>query len=191
METSIQQLSQRLLDLELGDWDKKSEYDILLVNSRMSAIMTVVLTLADNEGRFMSSSGLYSDTRNLFERFLPRIGIECTMVTNPLDIEEWEHRLAITSFVRFLFAENYNVDNRALAHLAHRVRIPYISDRSMSNAVLEPLIPFEVDVVIHEEGLGSAIIARKELIQKIRNGWFGALETMLKPEMAQQILIGK
>lgn len=199
----VHQLSEKLLDLELGDWEKKSEYDVLLTGSGMSAIVATVLTLADNGGRFLSSPKIYGGTYNFFEAFLPNLGIGCTMVNNPLDIEEWEHRLEIGPFIRFLFAEDdanplpIKLNNKALAMLAHRFKVPYVCDRTIGTPVLEQPIRLGVDVVIHSlsknisgrsGGLGGAIIAKKELIKKIRDGWFVVLGAVLDPRVADYIL---
>ena len=201
----VHQLSQRLLDLELGDWDRKSEYDVLLTASGMSAIMLTVIALASHEGRFLSSPRVYGGTYNLFKTSLPELGIGCTMVNNPLDIEEWEHYLEITPLVRFLYAEDdanpmpIKLNNKALANLAHRFKIPYVCDRTIGTPILERPILLGVDVVIHSlskniggrsGGLGGAIIAKKGFIERIRNGWTVVMGPVLDPRVADYFLDG-
>lgn len=77
------------------------------------------------------------------------------------------------------------LDNKAIADLAHEHKIPYICDRTIGTPILEkPIVTAGVDVVIHSlskniaghsAGLGGAIIAKKDLIQQIYDGWFVVL----------------
>lgn len=201
------QLSQRLLELELGPGydDLKEKYDVLLTASGMSAILALALTLTDQQPSIISSPKIYGGTYNLFNDFLPRLGINCQMVSNPLDLHDWKQAISKNPNAAFLFAEDdanptpIKLDNKALADLAHAHSMIYVCDRTIGTPLLERPILTGTDVVIHSlsknlgghsEGLGGAIIGPKWLIRKIRDGWFVVMGAVMDPRVADYILYG-
>lgn len=202
----ISELSNRLLDLELGlEFPEKDKYDVLLTSAGMSAIFLVALALASEGGEFISSPYLYGGTYHLFTEFLPKLHMYCHMIEDPLNMAEWEQAITATPQARFLYAEDdanptpFKLDNQAIAKLAHSHGKLYVCDRTVGTPYLEQSIHLGVDAIIHSlskniggrsRGLGGAIIARKELIQPIRNGWFALAGMIMDPRVADYMLAG-
>ncbi len=201
----VYQLSQKLLEMELGKKDRSQKYDVLLTSSGMSAIMLLILSLADKKQEFISSPYLYGGTYHLFTNFLPKIGIKCHMISNPLNLEEWEKAAKKYPRSRFFYAEDdanpmpIKLNNRAIARIAHKYRKLYICDRTIGTPVLERPILSGTDVVVHSlskniggrsRGLGGAIIAKKDIIQKIRDGWFVVMGAVMDPRVADYMFFG-
>ena len=204
----VYQLAQKVLDLELEDHPLRKEYDVLLTGSGMSATAMLILALADNGRSIVSSPYLYGGTYHLFEEFLPRLGIECIMVNDPLSIDSWLEGIYKAKNPVCLFAEDdanpmlVKMDNKAIARLAHHHNLIYICDRTVGTPILEKPIISNVpkcrtDVVVHSLSknicgrswaLGGAVVARKELIKEIRDGYFAAFGPVLDPRAADRIL---
>ena len=204
----IQQLTEKLLELELGkDFRNKNDYDVLLTSSGMSAIALVALALAENGGEFISSPYLYGGTYHLFTEFLPRLGITCHMrvIKDPSNPTEWELAAKSYPHSKFLFAEDdanptpRKLENDAIARIAHAHNMLYVCDRTIGTPILERPLLSGTDVVVHSvskniggrsAGLGGAIIARKNIIQKIRDGWFAVIGPVMDPRVADYMLYG-
>lgn len=204
----VHQLSQKILDLELEDNKLRNEYDVLLTASGMSATAMLILALADNFRSIVSSPYLYGGTYHLFEEFLPRLGIECVMIDDPTNLDSWRRGIYEARNPVCLFAEDdanpmlIKINNREVANLAHHHNLLYICDRTVGTPILEkPIISkvpkYRTDIVVHSLSknicgrswaLGGAIVARKELIEKIRNGYFAAFGPVLDPRAADRIL---
>lgn len=201
----IVELSQKLLLLELGKKAGKGDYDVLLAASGMSAITVLVLALAEDKKEFISSPYLYGGTHHLFANFLPKLGITCHMISNPLDLKDWEQAARRHRNATFLYAEDdanptpIKLDNAAIARIAHRHKMLYVCDRTIGTPVLERPLLAGTDVVVHSlsknigghsRGLGGAIIAKRDLIQKIRDTWFPVLGPVMDARVADYMLWG-
>lgn len=200
------ELSQRLLDLELGpEFPFRDQYDVLLTASGMSAIFLLTLALASEGGEFISSPYLYGGTSHLFSELLPKLHIYCHMIKDPRNLSQWDSALDITPGARFLYAEDdanptpFKLDNSAIAAIAHKHGKLYVCDRTVGTPHVEQPIHSGTDVVIHSlskniggysAGLGGAIIAKKKLIQVIRDEWHGFAGMVMDPRVADYMLAG-
>lgn len=109
--------------------------DVIAFNSGMAAINAVLMGIAGNGRRIVTSSHLFGNTYLLMTKTLGRFGVKTTF-TNLLDLETVEHEL-IGSDVCCLFLEIMTnpqmevADIPALASIAHRHGIPVIADTTM------------------------------------------------------------
>lgn len=202
----IKQLSEKLLDLELGtDNPNRDAYDVLITASGMSAIFILVLTLADNHGEFISSPYLYGGTYHLFAEELKNICIKCRFIRDPLCTSDWDSALLQHPKSRLLFAEDdanptlVKLNNRSIAEIAHAHKKPYFCDRTIGTPILEKPLLCGVDGVVHSlskniggksAGLGGAIIARREFVEKIKERWFPVIGPVMDPRVADYMLAG-
>ncbi len=202
----IQELTKKLLQLELGkDFHNMDDYDVLLTASGMSATVLLALTLADRGGEFISSPYLYGGTYHLFTEFIPRLDIACHMIKDPFNLNEWKRAAELYPHSKFIFAEDdanptpRKLQNRAIADIAHYHNMLYVCDRTIGTPILERPLLSGTDVVVHSAskniggrsaGLGGAIIARKDIIQKIRDGWFAVIGPVMDPRVADYMLFG-
>ncbi|MDP3710186.1 MAG: PLP-dependent aspartate aminotransferase family protein [bacterium] len=202
----IQQLSEKLLDMELGQNNlQRDEYGVLLTASGMSAILLLVLSMADNGGEFISSPYLYGGTYHLFDESLNRLRIKCHFIKDPLCSSDWEMAILRHPKARFIYAEDdanpmlIKLNNHAIATIAHSHGKPYFCDRTVGTAILQKPLLSGVDGVVHSAsknigghsaGLGGAIIARKEIIDKIKDDWFVVVGAVMDPRVADYMLAG-
>lgn len=202
----VYQLAQRIKELEL----KGEDGDVLLTASGMSATAMLILALADKGRSIVSSPYLYGGTYNLFDEFLPRLGIECVMIDDPLSSDSWEEGILKAKNPVCLFAEDdanpmlIKLDNKKIAALAHKHNLLYVCDRTIGTPILEkPLLQINpderTDIVIHSLSknisgyswaLGGAIVGKKEIIKEIREGYFCVFGPVMDSRVADRILYG-
>lgn len=203
----IQQLSNKLLDLELGpDHPERHEYDVLLTCSGMSAIFFLVLSLTESGSEFISSPYLYGGTYHLFSDTLKRWHINCHFLEgDPLCVLDWARAINHHRRSRFVFAEDdanptlIKLNNGAIAKQAHDNGMLYFCDRTIGTPVLEKPLLLGVDGVIHSlskniggssGALGGAIIARKKIIEKLHDELFIVGGPVMDPRVADYMLAG-
>lgn len=202
----IQALSEKLLELELGPVQAaKGEHDVLLTASGMSATLLFALTFADKWRSFITSPRIYGGTYNLFDEYLPRLGIGRHFISDPLSLNDWYFNAKAHPEATFLFAEDdanptpVKLDNAAIAQVAHECGKLYVCDRTIGTPILEQPLLTGTDAVIHSlskniggysDALGGAIIARKELISKMRDSWFVVMGPVMDPRVADYMLKG-
>ena len=138
----------------------------LLVSSGQAAETLAILNLAEAGSHIVSSAALYGGTYNLFHYTLPKMGIECTFVEDPDDMDEWA--AAIRPNTRALYGESIGnpkndiLDIAAVADLAHANGIPLVVDNTVGTPYLCNPLAHGADVVVHSAtkfigGHGTAI----------------------------------
>ncbi|MBI2523782.1 PLP-dependent transferase, partial [Candidatus Peregrinibacteria bacterium] len=205
----IEELRQRLLDLELGeDFPRKEQYDVVLTSSGMSAIFLLALQFADQCRTIITSPRLYGGSYHLLKQKLPRLGLQCHMVRDPLDLSEWRHAAEEHGDIAFLFAEDdanpkpIKLDNAGIAAIAHEHGTFYACDRTIGTPILEQPLRHGTDIVVHSlskniggrsEGLGGALIGRRDLIAQFSDkdrGWFACTGMVMDARVADYMLAG-
>ena len=205
----LEELRQRLLDLELGeDCPERERYDVVLTSSGMSAIFLLALQFADQCRTIITSPRLYGGSYHLLKQKLPRLGIRCHMVRDPLQLDDWRSALRERDDVAFLFAEDdanpkpIKLDNAGIAAVAHEHGTFYVCDRTIGTPVLEQPLLTGTDIVVHSlskniggrsGALGGAIIGRKELVHQMSdkdNGWFACTGMVMDGRTADYMLAG-
>ncbi len=155
-------LEERLAQLEGGAAS-------VAVSSGQAAIALAVLNLTRAGENFVSSSGLYGGTYNLFHHTFARFGIEARFVnsSDPHAVER-----AIDSRTRLVYTESIgnpknNVDDfEAIAAVAHRHGVPFVVDNTVSPLLLRPF-DHGADIVVysltkfiggHGTSIGGAVV---------------------------------
>jgi O-acetylhomoserine (thiol)-lyase len=125
----------------------------LAVSSGQAAETLSILNLAESGSHIVSSAALYGGTYNLFHYTLPKMGIECTFIDDPDDLDQW--RKAIQPNTKAFFGEtignprNDILDLEGISGVAHDAGIPLIVDNTVASPWL--LRPFEwgADIIVH------------------------------------------
>jgi methionine-gamma-lyase len=201
----IQELRERLLDLELGkDNPMRDDYDVVLTASGMSAIHLTALALADNFRSFLSSPYLYGGTSALFTERLPRLGITCNMVSNPLSISAWEDACIAHPDATFALVEDdanptpIKFDNKRLANIMYRYGKFYICDRTIGTSFMEKVLLEGADGVIHSaskniggksSALGGVFVGKKGIVD-LMEPWFATTGPVMDARVADYMLDG-
>ncbi|GAB2542479.1 O-acetylhomoserine aminocarboxypropyltransferase/cysteine synthase family protein [Gracilibacillus alcaliphilus] len=120
--------------------------------SGMSAITLAILNLANSGDEILADSNLYGGTYNLFNKTLPKYGIDVIFVDGT-DPENF--RQAITPKTKAIFGEvitnpSLNVfDIEAVADIAHENGIPLIIDNTFATPYVCKPISWGADIVVH------------------------------------------
>lgn len=166
---TTQAFEQRLAALEGGE-------SCVATASGMSAIMAVCVGLLKAGDHLVSSSSVFGTTTVLFEKYLPRFGIETTFV-QMTDIESW--RSAIQPNTKILFLETPSnplteiADIRALADLAHENDCLLVVDNCFCTPALQRPLSLGADLIVHSatkyldgQGriVGGAVVGNQQLV---------------------------
>ena len=170
---------QRLAALEGGE-------ACVATASGMAAITSMCLALLKSGDHIVSSQSIFGTTTTLFEKYLPRYGIETSFVAMT-DLEDWER--AIRSNTRLLFLETPSnplmeiADIGALAELAHAHGCLLVVDNCFCTPALQRPLDLGADLVVHSatkyldgQGriVGGAVVGPEQLVgEEI----FGVLRT--------------
>lgn len=138
----------------------------LLVASGQAAETLAILNIAEAGDHIVSSPSLYGGTYNPFHYTLPKMGIECTFVEDPDDLDSW--RAAVRPNTKLFFGEsianpkNDVLDIEGVAKVAHEVGVPLIIDNTVATPYLINPLAWGADVVVHSAtkyigGHGTAI----------------------------------
>src|SRR5271169_3606310 len=125
----------------------------LAVASGQAAETVTLLNLAENGGHLVSSASLYGGTYNLFHYTLPKLGIECTFVDDPDDLDAW--RAAIRPNTKGFYAETLGnpkgdvLDFEGVAGVAHEQGIPLVVDNTLATPFLAQPLRHGTDIVVH------------------------------------------
>jgi O-succinylhomoserine sulfhydrylase len=170
--------------------------------SGMSAILAGILGLLRSGDHIVASQSLFGATVQLFNNWLPRLGIQTTFVAGT-GMEAWE--AALRPNTRLLFVETPSnplteiYDIEALAQLAHRRDAWLAVDNCFCTPALQRPLESGADLVIHSatkyldgQGrvLGGAVLGRHALIHEPLTAFLRNAGPTLSPFNAWVILKG-
>lgn len=127
--------------------------DAFMTSSGMGAIATTLLTLLRTGDRIVVARELYGDTRDLFVRDLPALGIEIDFV-NVADIDGWATALS-TGPVEVAYAEAMSnpqlrlLDIPTVAELAHAAGATLVVDATFASPFCVQPLSLGADIVVH------------------------------------------
>ena len=170
---------QRLAALEGGE-------ACVATASGMAAITSLCLALLSSGDHIVSSRSIFGATTTLFDKYLPRFGIETSFV-DLRDLQDWQR--AIRRNTRFLFVETPSnplmeiADLPALADLAHENGCLLVVDNCFCTPALQRPLELGADLVVHSatkyldgQGriVGGAVVGPGQLVGE---EVFGVLRT--------------
>jgi cystathionine beta-lyase/cystathionine gamma-synthase len=125
----------------------------VMTSSGMAAIATTILALCPDGGRVVAAREVYGNTRDLFVRDLPGLGIDVTLVS-VADLDGWERALAEAP-ARVCYVEGMSnpqlrlADIPAIAELARAAGAALVVDNTFASPY--SLNPFThgADIVLH------------------------------------------
>lgn len=144
--------------------------------SGMAAIMSLCVALLQAGDHIVCSRSVFGTTTTLFDKYLPRFGID-TRFVGMNDMQEWQR--AIRPNTRLLFLETPSnplievADIRALADLAHDNDCLLVVDNCFCTPVLQRPLDFGADLVVHSatkyldgQGriVGGAVVGPRQLV---------------------------
>lgn len=124
----------------------------LLFSSGMAAGSTAVLSMVKSGDHIVAGSGLYAGMVELFERVLPRFGVETTFV-DPVDPEQF--RAALRENTRLIYVETpanptlVLTDLHAVADVARERNVFTIADNTWASPVNQRPLELGIDAVVH------------------------------------------
>ena len=146
--------------------------------SGMAAIMSLCVAMLQAGDHIVSSRSVFGTTTTLFDKFLPRFGIETSFV-DLTDLDDWKQ--AIRGNTRFLFLETPSnplmgiADIRALADLAHENKCLLVVDNCFCTPALQRPLELGADLIVHSatkyldgQGriVGGAVVGPKPLVNE-------------------------
>ncbi len=170
--------------------------------SGMSAILACVLGLLKQGDHVVASQSLFGATIQLFNNWLPRLGIQTTFVAGA-DPAAWSK--AVQPNTRLLFLETPSnpltevYDIAALAEVAHAGDAWLAVDNCLCTPALQRPLALGADLVIHSatkyldgQGrvLGGAVLGRRALIEEPLTAFLRNAGPTLSPFNAWVILKG-
>ena len=144
--------------------------------SGMAAIMSLCVALLQTGDHIVSSRSIFGTTTTLFDKLLPRFGIETSFV-DLTNLDDWKQ--AIRNNTRFLFLETPSnplmeiADIRALADLAHENNCLLVVDNCFCTPALQRPLELGADLIVHSatkyldgQGriVGGAVVGPKSLV---------------------------
>ncbi|MBI4634395.1 MAG: O-acetylhomoserine aminocarboxypropyltransferase/cysteine synthase [Deltaproteobacteria bacterium] len=123
----------------------------LAVASGQSAITLALLNIAKAGDEIVSADNLYGGTYTLFHYTFPRLGITVKFVKSN-DLAAFQK--AITPKTKALYAESIGnpkldiADLEGIAEIAHKNRIPFVLDNTVSPYLLRPF-DLGVDIIVY------------------------------------------
>ncbi len=153
MNPTQQVLEERVAALEGGVRTAVGLPGCLAVSSGQAAETMTMLNLASAGDHIVSASSLYGGTYNLFRHTLPKLGIDCTFVEDPDDLDAWG--AAIRPETKALYGEtignpkNDVLDIEGVAGVAHEAGVPLVVDNTVASPYLCNPIAHGADVVVH------------------------------------------
>ena len=146
-------------------------------SSGMSAAWTGLISALRAGDHVIASRALFGSNTVIFQQFLPRFGIETTLVDGP-DLGAWE--AAFKPNTKLLFLETPAnptlelIDIRAVAELAHARGAKLMVDNALASPIVQRPITMGADLVMysatkHIDGqgrcLGGAILSTKAYLE--------------------------
>ncbi len=179
---TIRAVEERLTALEGGE-------DGLLFPSGMAAISTTLLSLLSSGDHIVHTDDSYGKTREICAVFLPRFGVEATMV--PMgDYEAME--AAVRPNTRLILSESPTnpyirvIDMERVVAIAKKHELLTVIDSTFATPINQRPLSFGIDLVIHSatkylgghnDLLAGAVIGDGELIALIKDhrGMLGSI----------------
>ena len=154
--------------------------------SGMAAITSLCIATLNAGDHIVSSRSIFGTTTTLFEKYLPRFGIETSFV-DLTDLDAWKE--SIRDNTRMLFLETPSnplseiADIRSLADLAHENRCKLVVDNCFCTPALQRPLELGADIIVHSatkyldgQGriVGGAVVGPKTLVDE---DLFGVIRT--------------
>jgi O-succinylhomoserine sulfhydrylase len=120
--------------------------------SGMAAIMAICIALLESGDHLVSSRSVFGTTTVLFDRYLPRLGIETSLI-DMTDLDAW--KAAIRPNTRMLFIETPSnpltevADISELANLAHEQGCFLVVDNCFCTPALQRPLQLGADLIVH------------------------------------------
>jgi O-succinylhomoserine sulfhydrylase len=120
--------------------------------SGMAAIMAICIALLESGDHLVSSRSVFGTTTVLFDRYLPRLGIETSLI-DMTDLDAW--KAAIRPNTRMLFIETPSnpltevADISELANLAHEQGCLLVVDNCFCTPALQRPLQLGADLIVH------------------------------------------
>lgn len=146
--------------------------------SGMAAITSLCIAMLKAGDHIVSSRSIFGTTTNLFDKYLPRFGIETSFV-DLTDLEDWKQ--SIRANTRLLFLETPSnplseiADIRQLADLAHENNCMLVVDNCFCTPALQRPLELGADIIVHSatkyldgQGriVGGAIVGPNPLVDE-------------------------
>jgi O-succinylhomoserine sulfhydrylase len=155
-------------------------------SSGMAAISSLCMAVLQAGDHIVSSRSIFGTTTTLFDKYLPRFGIDTSFVAQT-DLADWKQ--AIRANTRILFVETPSnplaeiADIRKLADLAHENNCLLVVDNCFCTPALQRPLDLGADVVVHSvtkyldgQGriVGGAVVGSETLVNE---DVFGVIRT--------------
>jgi cystathionine gamma-synthase len=175
--------------------------DAVLVSSGMAAVTSTLLLLLSSGDHMILTDECYLNTLLFARNFLPRYGIEATVVPHG---DEAALAAAIQPNTKLIFSEsptnpfNHCIDLQRLVELAKRHRLLTVVDTTFATPVNLRASAYGVDLVIHSvtkylaghnDVMAGAIAGRFDLTTRLRQA-HSMLGAIVDPHAAFLILRG-
>jgi len=170
---TVRRLEKKLAELEGAE-------DSAFFSSGMAAISTSVLSFVREGSHLLAVSDLYGETYRLIHDFLPRLGVETTMVETT-DIVQMRRNLKKNTKVVYIESPTNPtlklVDIAKAARLAHGVGALLLIDSTFASPINQKPLSLGADVVLHSatkylnghaDVIAGAAAARRDLVEKIK-----------------------
>jgi cystathionine beta-lyase/cystathionine gamma-synthase len=125
----------------------------VMTSSGMAAIATTMVAFCRAGDRIVSAREIYGDTRDLFVRDLPNLGIQVDFVDSA-DLDGWRRALGVGP-VRLAYGESLSnpqlslLDVPAVAEAAHRAGALFVVDNTFATPFMLRPLALGADVVVH------------------------------------------
>ncbi|MBV9557778.1 MAG: O-succinylhomoserine sulfhydrylase [Pseudolabrys sp.] len=145
--------------------------------SGMAAVTTAIMGLVRAGDHVVAAKALFGSCRWIVEEWLPRFGVESTLVDGT-DIGQWQK--AVRKNTKALFFESPTnptlevIDIKAVADIAHSVGAKLIVDNVFATPLYQSPLEFGADIVVysatkHIDGqgrcLGGVVLTSEKIIQ--------------------------
>ncbi len=170
--------------------------------SGMAAVATALIGLLKAGDHVVAGRALFGSCKWILSQYLPRFGVECTLVDGP-DIAAWE--AAVQPNTRAFFLESPAnpllevIDIAAVARIAKAAGAKLVVDNVFATPLFQKPLELGADVVVysatkHIDGqgrvLGGAILGAKDLLEESYRDFLRHTGPALSPFNAWVLLKG-